>query len=66
MINALLLLYGRQECFFVIIQRISHNTCICYGKVVSLRPIRVLTTVEVSIHFESVNVLTSVEVRQLN
>ena len=37
MINALLLLYGRQECFFVIFQRISHNTCICYGKVVSLR-----------------------------
>mgnify|MGYP000108595487 CR=1 FL=1 len=66
MINALLLLYWRQEFFFVIIQRISHNTCICYGKVVSLRPIRVLTTVEVSIHFESVNVLTSVEVRQLN
>jgi hypothetical protein len=32
MINALLLLYGRQEFFFVIIQRISHNTCICYGR----------------------------------
>lgn len=34
MINALLLLvWAAGVHFFVIIQRISHNTCICYGKV---------------------------------
>ena len=33
------------------------------NKVVLLRTIRVLTSTEVSVHFESVNVLTSVEVR---
>ena len=35
-------------------------------KVVLLRPIRTLTSTDVSVHFESVNVLTSVEVRQLH
>ena len=44
---------------------VLYRVALILNKVVLLRTIRVLTSTEVSVHFESVNVLTSVEVRRL-